>query len=88
MRWGILVMGAVALGCGGETGQDDPVRTILPPLSVECVQHEDCLPASFGYATCRENRCTFRCDSIEAECTERGGTCEDQGAGNWFCVVR
>lgn len=88
-RFGVVAALLLA-SCGGEVGYDEQVRAILPPLSVECTEHEDCLPATLGYATCREYRCTFRCDSPAEnalECVERGGTCRDYGDGNEFCSV-
>lgn len=93
MRAGLLVCFGL-MGCGGSVGDDDPVRTILPPLSVECVDHEGCLPATLGYATCRNHRCSFRCDNIvrsgetltnAEQCAARGGECLDVGAGNAWC---
>lgn len=96
MRWGILVL--VAAGCSGTVETGEPgVRTLTPPLSIECTADIDCRPGYLGYATCLENRCSFRCDphihqgetrSNTEECDVRGGTCEDMGGGNWFCVVR
>ena len=98
----ITALALLAVACGGATDSDQPdpapVRTVLEPLSIECVDHTDC-PRSHGYRTCHANRCSFRCDAhVHTEsgetltnadaCVARGGECVDVGAGNLWCEVR